>query len=132
MIGLDTNVLVRYITQDDPRQSLRATKLIDSLSAENQGFIAAVSVVELVWVLQGCYDATKSQVVSVLEKLLRAKEMTVENAEIVWQALHAYARSNADFSDCLLERSGANAKCVHTVTLDSKAAKSAGMVLLDS
>lgn len=132
MIGLDTNVLVRYITQDDSKQSLQATKLIDSLSAENQGFIAIVSLVELVSVLQGCYLATKSEVVSVLEKLLRAKEITVENAEIVWQALHAYARSNADFSDCLIECSGANAKCVHTVTLDSKTAKSAGMVLLGS
>jgi predicted nucleic-acid-binding protein len=131
VIGLDANVLVRYITQDDPKQSLRATKLIDSLSAENQGFIALVAVVELVWVLQGCYDATKSEVLSVLERLLRAKEMAVENAEVVWQALHAYARSNADFSDCLIERSASSAKCIHTVTLDGKAAKSAGMVLLE-
>ncbi len=128
MIGLDTNVLVRYITQDEPKQSLRATKLIDSLSAEDQGFITLVSVVELVWVLQGCYDATKSEVLAILERLLRAKEMAVENAEVVWQALHAYARSNADFSDCLIERSARNAKCVHTLTLDS----TAGMLLLDS
>jgi len=132
VIGLDTNVLVRYITQDDPKQSARATKLIDSLSVEKPGFITLVSVVELVWVLQGCYDATKSEVLSILERLLRAKEMTVENAEVVWQALHAYSSSNADFSDSLIERSAANAKCIHTVTLDSRAAKSAGMVLLDS
>lgn len=127
MIGLDTNVLVRYLSQDDPVQSQKATDLIESLTAGEPGFIAMVSVVELVWVLQSCYQATKSEIVDVLETLLRAKELVVERAEVVWQALRRFSDSKADFADCLIERCAHAAECKYTVTLDSKAAKTAGM-----
>jgi predicted nucleic-acid-binding protein len=130
MIGLDTNVLVRYVAQDDPRQSPKATALIESLSDTEQGFISLVAIVELVWVMQDCYQASKEEVVSILEKLLRVRTLKVENAEIVLRALHVYSRSNADFADCVIERSAADANCMHTTTFDSKAAKSAGMRLI--
>jgi predicted nucleic-acid-binding protein len=127
MIGLDTNVLVRYVAQDDVKQSAKATKLIESLTPSSQGFIAVVSVVELVWVLQSCYNSAKSEIIVVLETLLRTRELTVENSEIVWQALRRYSQANSDFADCLIERSAHAAGCEHTVTFDSKAAKTAGM-----
>ena len=73
MIGLDTNVLVRYVTQDDPVQSPKASALIESLTTVSPGFVSLVSVVELVWVLQSCYQSTKSDVVTVLETLLQAR-----------------------------------------------------------
>ncbi|SDX80940.1 Predicted nucleic-acid-binding protein, contains PIN domain [Collimonas sp. OK242] len=130
MIGLDTNVLVRYVAQDDPKQSPKATALIESLSDTDPGFISLVAVVELVWVMQGCYQATKDEVVAILEKLLRVRTFKVENAEIVLRALHVYARSNADFADCLIERSADAANCMHTMTFDSKSAKNAGMRLI--
>jgi predicted nucleic-acid-binding protein len=130
MIGLDTNVLARYIAQDDPKQSPKATALIESLSDANPGFVSLVALVELVWVMQGCYQASKEEIVSILEKLLRVGSFKVENAEIVLRALHVYARSNADFADCLIERSAAYATCRQTMTFDSKAAKSAGMQLI--
>jgi len=90
MIGLDTNVLVRYITQDDPVQSAKASDLIESLTTASPGFISLVSIVELVWVLQSCYQSAKSDVVMVLETLLRTRELTVEHAEIIWQALRTF------------------------------------------
>lgn len=127
MIGLDTNVLVRYVSQDDPVQSQKATDLIESLTAGEPGFIVMVSVVELVWVLQSCYQATKSEIVDVLETLLRTKELVVERAEVVWQALRRFSDSKADFADCLIERCAHAAECEYTVTFDSKAAKTAGM-----
>lgn len=130
MTGLDTNVLVRYIAQDDPKQSPKATALIESLSDADPGFVSLVALVELVWVMQGCYQASKDEIVSILEKLLRVGSFKVENAEIVLRALHVYARSNADFADCLIERSAAYANCRQTMTFDSKAAKSAGMQLI--
>lgn len=130
MIGLDTNVLVRYIAQDDPKQSPKATALIESLSDADPGFVSLVALVELVWVMQGCYQASKDETVSILEKLLRVGSFKVENAEIVLRALHVYAHSNADFADCLIERSAAYASCRQTMTFDSKAAKSAGMQLI--
>lgn len=127
MIGLDTNVLVRYVAQDDPKQSAIASEVIESLTASSPGYIALVSVVELVWVLQSSYQSSKSEIIVVLETLLRTRELTLENAETVWQALRRFSESNADFADCLIERSANAAGCDHTVTFDSKAAKTAGM-----
>ena len=127
MIGLDTNVLVRYIAQDDPVQSVKATELIESMTPASPGFIAMVSIVELVWVLQSCYASSKSEIVKVLDTLLRTKELSVENAEIVWQALRNFTSANADFADCLIERCAHAAGSDYIVTFDRKAAKTAGM-----
>ena len=128
MICLDTNVLVRYIAQDDSVQSPRATALVNSFSSENQGFITLVSLVELVWVMQSCYDATKQEIVNILETLFRTRELMVENADTAIQALATFASSKADFSDCLIEKSAKRAGCVSTVSFDNKAIKTAGML----
>ncbi len=127
MIGLDTNVLVRYVTQDDPVQSAKASDLIESLTTLSPGFVSLVSVVELVWVLQSCYQSAKSDVVVVLETLLRTRELTIEHAETLWQALRRFTASKADFADCLIERCGHAAGCEYTATFDLNAAKAAGM-----
>lgn len=127
MIGLDTNVLVRYVTQDDPVQSAKASELIESLTATSPGFISLVSIVELVWVLQSCYQSAKSDVVTVLETLLRTRELTVEHAEVIWQALRRFMANKADFADCLIERCAHAAGCEYTATFDQNAVKAAGM-----
>ncbi len=131
MIGLDTNVVVRYIAQDDAAQSAKATKLIESLSAEAPGFITLVSIVELVWVMQGCYKATKEECIAILQTLLRTREILIENAEVILMSLNQYSTSNADFADCLIERSAHYAKCTCTMTFDSNAAKTAAMQLIE-
>ena len=75
MIGLDTNVLVRYVMQDDAKQSLLATRLVESLSGEAPGFVPLVSVVELAWVLSSAYELNRAQLVAAFEGLLRTKEI---------------------------------------------------------
>jgi len=127
MIGLDTNVLVRYVTQDDPVQSPKACELIESLTTLSPGFVSLVSVVELVWVLQSCYQCAKNDIVVVLETLLRTRELTVEHAEVIWQALRRFTANNADFADCLIERCAHAAGCEYTATFDLGASKAAGM-----
>ena len=127
MIGLDTNVLVRYITQDDPVQSAKASELIESLTTASPGFVSLVSILELVWVLQSCYQSAKSDVVMVLETLLRTRELTVEHAEIIWQALRKFVANKADFADCLIERCAHAAGCEYTATFDLNAIKTTGM-----
>ncbi|SDR36789.1 Predicted nucleic-acid-binding protein, contains PIN domain [Pseudomonas grimontii] len=127
MIGLDTNVLVRYVTQDDPVQSPKASELIESLTTLSPGFVSLVSVVELVWVLQSCYQSAKNDIVVVLETLLRTRELTIEHAEVIWQALRRFTANNADFADCLIERCAHAAGCEYTATFDLNAAKAAGM-----
>ena len=130
MIGLDTNVLVRYIMQDDARQSALATRLVEALSVESPGFVPLVTVVELAWVLSSAYALDRGQVVQAFESLLRTKEIAVERAEIVWKALRVFRSANADFADCLIERSAAVAGCDRTMTFDRGAAKSCGMTLV--
>ncbi len=130
MIGLDTNVLVRYIAQDDPVQSPKATRLIESLAADAPGYVSLVSTVELVWVLTGCYASAKAEVCMVLETLLRTKEIIVENADVAWKALRLFKASDADFADCLIERSANEAGCGYTATFDRDAVKNCGMRLI--
>jgi predicted nucleic-acid-binding protein len=130
MMGLDTNVIVRYITQDDPMQSRAATKLIESLSAEEPGFITMVVIAELAWVLQRSYRSPRREIATVLESLLRTKEFIVERGELVEQALRIFSASRADFCDCLVERCGHAAGCEHTLTFDKVAAGVGGMKLM--
>ena len=130
MIGLDTNVLVRYIMQDDARQSSLATRLVESLSVESPGFVPLVSVVELAWVLSSAYELDRSQIVEAFETLLRTKEIVVERAETVWKALRVFQSANADFADCLIERSAVAAGCDKTMTFDRGAVKGCGMALV--
>lgn len=130
MIGLDTNVLVRYVVQDDPKQSLPATRLIESLTADAPGYVSVISVVELVWVLTGCYTSTKTEVCEVLETLLRTKEIVVAQADTVWKALRVFKDGKADFADCLIERSANEAGCSYTATFDRDAVKHCGMRLI--
>jgi len=130
MIGLDTNVLVRYIMQDDPKQSAKATKLIESLDSDSPGYITMVSVVELYWVLTSCYELTGQQVAQALEAILRTKQLLVERADQVMRALRLFSNGGSDFADCLIERSASGAGCSETVTFDVKASKHTGMTLI--
>lgn len=131
MIGLDTNILVRYVAQDDPKQSPKATRLIESLTADSPGFVSIVSVVELVWVMTSCYTSTKGEICDVLETLLRTKEIVVAQADTIWKAARLFRENKADFADCLIERSANEAGCSYTATFDRDAVKHCGMKLID-
>ena len=130
MIGLDTNVLVRYIMQDDPRQSPKATRLVESLSNESPGFVPLVATVELAWVLSSNYALGREQVAAALELLLRSKELIVDRSDEVVKALRIFKQGSADFADCLIERIASSAGCTATMTFDVGAAKTAGMSLV--
>jgi predicted nucleic-acid-binding protein len=130
MIGLDTNVLVRYFAQDDPMQSRKASALVESLTVERPGYVTQVALVEVVWVLARLYDAGREDIARLIETLLRTKELVVEAAETVWKALRVYAGSSADFVDCLIERTCHEAHCEYTATFDARAAKTAGLKLI--
>lgn len=130
MIGIDTNVLVRYFAQDHKTQSAHATKLMESLTDKTPGFVSLVTLVELVWVMQGAYKAKKTDIVRILQLLLQTREFVVESAEVAMQALACFADSKAGFADCLIERAGHKSGCGYTVTFDTAAAQTAGMRLL--
>ena len=102
MIGLDANVVVSFIAQDDVMQSANATQLIESLSIESQGLIKLLSMMELVWVMQAFYQVTKKECIVIIDTLLRTREILLENEEVIVMATHLYKTSNADFADCLI------------------------------
>ena len=130
MIGLDTNVLVRYIMQDDAKQSPKAARLVESLTVDAPGFVSIVAVVELGWVLSSAYCLTRQQLGQAMEALLRTKEIIVDRSDQVLKALRIFNATSADFSDCLIERAAAGAGCDRTMTFDTGAAKVAGMTLI--
>jgi predicted nucleic-acid-binding protein len=104
VIGLDTNVLVRYLVQDDKVQSGAATRLVEKvLTVETPGFISLVALVEVIWVLESCYHCTRQEVAAIIERLLRVKQMRVQDAEVVWRAWRLYAGGKTDFADCLIQ-----------------------------
>lgn len=119
MIGLDTNILVRYLTQDDPEQSQRANRLIESrCTRKDPGQISIVVLCELAWVLRDAYGYQKFLVISALEHILFTRELQVENSHIAASALSAYKKGPADFADYVIVLSNKSAGCELTYSFD--------------
>ena len=130
MIGVDTNILIRYLVQDDEVQSLAAAKIVDGFTPEAPGFISQVVLVETVWVLTRAYKMSRDAIANIVETLLRARELVVERAEAGYLALVTYRSTKADFSDALIAQGGKLAGCRQTLTFDKRAANHAGMQLV--
>jgi predicted nucleic-acid-binding protein len=91
VIGLDTNVIVRYLAQDDRAQAALATRLIEAaLTPEKPGFVSLIVLAELAWVLEDCYELDRKEISMLIESLLRVKQLKVQDADTAWQALRLY------------------------------------------
>jgi len=122
VIGLDTNVLARYLTQDDPVQSAKTNQLIEQTVTDgNSFFINQIVLCELVWVLTRAYNYPKSDVVQVIEKILLTRHFEIEDKNTVSQALNYYKTSRADFADCLIGLKNSNNGCDKTLSFDKAA-----------
>ncbi|QJR14654.1 PIN domain-containing protein [Usitatibacter palustris] len=131
MIALDTNVVIRYLAQDEPRQSAAATRLLEkTLTAQNPGFICLVTLCEIAWVLEECYGADRDRIRAVVEGLLGTKQIEVESAELAWKALRAWQGTRADLSDAIIGQVGLAHGASKVVTFDKAAAKLSGFELL--
>ena len=133
MIGLDTNVLVRYVVRDDPAQADAATRLIEGrCTAEEPSRIGAVVLAELAWVLRGPYGYRRSQVAAVLRQVLRTVEFVVEEPTVAWAALAEFESGPADFADCWIGHCNRARGCERTFTFDAKAARGTHFALVGS
>ena len=122
MIGLDTNVVLRYLLQDDPRQARQANQIVNrQLSEQNPGFISLATVLEIVWVLRSLLKQTPSEIASHIEHLLAADSLEVQNEQQVFEAAFALKRGTGEFEDALIGALNAWAGCVRTLTFDRKA-----------
>ncbi len=135
MIGIDTNVLVRYLAQDDRKQGQRAIALIEEgLSPSQPGYISLVVLAELCWVLRRRYAATRREIADVLEDLLAIAVFAIERREVVQAALHRFradGRSKSGFADFLIAELARDAGCSEFFTFDKGAIRGTGSRLLD-
>jgi predicted nucleic-acid-binding protein len=131
MRGLDTNVLVRYLTADDAKQTALAEKLLEQASEAGQPlFIPVLVLCELVWVLARCYGQAKAQIIDVIEHILEAEQFRIEGDLIVRRGLDAYRGGKADFADYLIGEICRKAGCEDCVTFDRGLKSAAGFTLL--
>ena len=119
MIGIDTNLLVRYLTQDDPAQSKKASLVIEKALAGEAGlFINHIVLCEVMWVLGRAYGFPRPTLGDVVEGILQGKQFQIEDKPTAWQALNDFRASRADYADCLMGAKNRKAGCTTTLTLD--------------
>jgi predicted nucleic-acid-binding protein len=122
MIGLDTNIIVRYLTQDDPVQSLKATQIIESkLTEEQPGFISLVTMAETAWVLERTYHRSSQEIAKAIEAMLQADSLFIQNEQEVFTAMVALKTGQGGFADTLIAALGLWAGCASTLTFDKRA-----------
>jgi len=129
VIGLDTNVLVRYLVEDDPRQCALATALIDRVVANDETlFVSDVVVCETVWVLSISYRIGRTEIVALLRDLFRARHLEFLATDQLVRALDAYIAGRGDFADYLIREHARAAECESVATFDKVLLKESGFV----
>ncbi len=119
MIGLDTNVVVRFVVEDDDEQTLKATKLIeDAVEAGDALYVSEVVLCEVVWVLGRVYRLTEEELVDILRALVQARELDIGSREGVRRALDAFMGGKGDFPDYLIRELALGAGCDRIATFD--------------
>lgn len=131
MIGLDTNILVRYIVQDDIQQAQLAGDIIENqCSIQNPAFINEITLCEVIWVLKRAYHYEKSVILMILEQLLSTDEIYISSHSEAWQAYLDYQKGNADFSDYFIAQINKKCGCHFTFSFDKKACQHENFKLL--
>lgn len=129
MIGLDTNVLVRHLVQDDAKQAKLAGEFLErNCTTDDPGFVNGIVLCELVWTLEQTYGYARSEIAGMLEHLFITRELRVENRHLAVAALGRFKRSNIGFSDALICETNIAAGCGATATFDRKASRQAGFL----
>jgi predicted nucleic-acid-binding protein len=130
VIAIDTNVLVRFLVQDDPEQAGLAGAVIDTLSETVPGFISREVLIELVWVLERAYRLSKPDIAGAIDGLLASAELVIEGADEVGSALELYRNDGFGFADLMIAAAARRAGAKELVTFDRKAAQLPGVRLL--
>jgi predicted nucleic-acid-binding protein len=131
MPALDSNVLVRYIVQDDARQLAAARRLISRCVAEGSALFVPVTVVlELEWVLRSSFEFGKDDVLLALSSLFSAADLSFESERALEVALQLFRKGSPDFADCLHVALATQAGEQPLWTFDKDASKVSGARLL--
>jgi len=127
MIALDTNLIIRYLTQDDAVQSRKATEIVERrLTTDTPGFVSIVAMVETVWVLERAYHLAAQEIAAAVERMLQIDVLLIEHEAEVFTAMIALKDGRGSFADALIAALGMRAGCEFTLTFDQKALRLAG------
>lgn len=119
MIALDTNVLIRFLVEDDELQTAAAAALIEeALSNGESLFVSDIVLCEIVWVLTAAYRTKRPAVITTLRELLRAKQLEFSASDLAARALDAFAAGHGDFADYLIREHARAAGCDEVATFD--------------
>ena len=131
MKGLDTNVLVRYLTQDEPKQARAAANEIEGAADRGEKLmIQPLVLCELVWVLESAYGFSKDEILTALDRIMRTAQFEIAEKDTAWLALNDYAKGKADFADYHIGRANEKAGAEVTFTFDKSLKGSRGFKLL--
>jgi predicted nucleic-acid-binding protein len=129
MLGVDTNVLVRFLVRDDEVQFERARKLIKrEITAGRRVFISQLVLLETEWVLRSRYSLPKNLIIEAISGLLDAADVRFEDEPAIEEALFIWKDATADFADCLIGAKNRRLGCRATATFDLKASKLPGFI----
>jgi len=129
MLGIDTNVLLRFLVRDDKAQFEKAQKLIKrEIAAGRCVFVSHLVVLESEWVLRSRYCLPKNQIIEAISNLLDATDVKFEDEPTVEEALFVWKEATADFADCLIGAKNRRLGCRATASFDVKAAKLPGFM----
>jgi predicted nucleic-acid-binding protein len=123
MIGLDTNIVLRYLVRDDPAQTAKAIACIGQFTPSRPGYISLVVIAETAWVLKSGYRYTDALIAAAIEGLLQAAELVIQNEQQVFAAVAMLKQGRGALGDALIGALGSQAGCDHTLTFDRKAAR---------
>jgi predicted nucleic-acid-binding protein len=129
MLGVDTNVLVRFLVRDDEAQYEKARKLIKrEVAAGRCVFISQLVLLETEWVLRSRYSLSKAQIIEAISGLLDAADVRFEDEPAIEEALFIWKDTTADFADCLIGARNRRLGCRATATFDVKASRLPGFI----
>lgn len=127
MIALDTNVIVRFLTQDEPEQSRLASETFDSLDDYSKGFVCREVLLELVWVLERAYGYSRAEIAAAVNGLLSSTELMIETPNDVGCALELYRSESFGFADLMIAAAARRVGAKELITSDRKAARLPGV-----
>jgi predicted nucleic-acid-binding protein len=131
MIGLDTNILIRFLADDDAIQSPRARKIIErQMTKDDPGYVSLAAMLEMAWVLEKIYKLSNSELAEAIKRILQVRTLFVENEQEVYTAMVLLQTGQSSFADALIGALGQWADCDFTLTFDRKASRLDGFELV--
>jgi predicted nucleic-acid-binding protein len=131
MIGLDTNVLLRYLLEDDPDQTEHAHRAMAQARRRHERmFVSGIVLCEVVWALSTIAGQSKLQILAGLEQIMTTDVFEIEEKDSTLAAIEQFRTGKGDFADYLIGQIHLRRGCLHTLTFDKALHRTHGFASL--